>query len=71
MKVKWNKINVGDFFFVEFEEMGTLLYQRITERDGYNAVLLNTGELCQIYTSEHSEKLYEKVTVTFDIHNID
>jgi len=68
MKVVWDKIEQGDFFFIEIEDFGSLLYQRIQEKDGYNAVLLNTGELCQLYTA-NPKTLYHKVTVTFSIYN--
>lgn len=70
MRVKWKDINQGDFFFIEFADEGSLLYQKIDEKNGYNAVLLNSGKLCQIYTSPDSKQLFEKVTVTFNIHNI-
>jgi hypothetical protein len=67
MLVPWDKINQGDFFFLEIEEYGQLLYQRIQEKNGYNTVLLNSGELCQIYpTPGH---LYHKVTVSFNVHS--
>jgi len=65
-KVTWDKLQQGDFFFIEFEEYGSLIYQKISEKHGYNTVLLNTGELCQIYASP--DKLYNKVTVSFNIH---
>jgi hypothetical protein len=67
MKVTWDKIYPGDFFFLEMGELGQLLYQRITDKNGYNAVLLNNGELCQIYPM--TGKLYHKATVTFNIHS--
>lgn len=68
-KVTWDKLQQGDFFFVEYEEYGSLIYQKISEKNGYNAVLLNSGELCQIYTSSESNNLYNKVTVSFNIHS--
>jgi hypothetical protein len=67
MKVTWDKIYPGDFFFLEMEELGQLLYQRINDKNGYNVVLLNSGELCQIYPT--TDKLYHKATVTFNIHS--
>jgi|694.fasta_scaffold39212_8 hypothetical protein len=66
MKVTWDKIYPGDFFFLEMEEFGQLLYQRINDKNGYNVVLLNSGELCQIHPT--TGKLYHKTTVTFNIH---
>lgn len=67
MKVKWDKLSVGDFFFITFDDQGTLLYQKITEKHGYNAVLLNTGELCQLYTNDPVAN-FEKTSVTFTIN---
>jgi hypothetical protein len=69
MTVKWTDLNPGDFFFIEVEEYGSMLYQKIMPKNGYNAVLLNSGELCLLHTPDHSNKLYQKVTVTFNIHN--
>lgn len=66
-KVTWDKLQQGDFFFIEFEEYGSLIYQKVSEKNGYNTVLLNTGELCQIHTSP--DTLYSKVTVSFNIHD--
>lgn len=68
MKVTWDKIEQGDFFFIDLEDYGSMLYQRIKDKEGYNTVLLNTGELCCIYAAD-PKKLYQKVTVTFNIHN--
>jgi hypothetical protein len=66
MKVTWDKVNPGDFFFIELESYGQLLYQKIIEKEKpYNAVLLNTGDLCCIHQSVE----VHKVTVTFNIHN--
>ena len=65
--VNWNTLKDGDFFTANIN-MGqdTLLYQKIKENDkGYNAVLLNTGELCLLYTS--NDTTFEKVEVTFSL----
>ena len=67
---KWNDIQVGDFFTANIN-MGidTLLYQKISCKGSLqeqcNAVLLNTGELCNIYIGSESE--FHKVEVTFEI----
>lgn len=65
--VKWNKLNVGDFFTANIN-MGqdTLLYQKI-EPSGvfYNAMLLNTGKLCNLYIGP--DATFEKVEVTFSL----
>jgi len=64
--VKWNDLNVGDFFTANIN-MGqdTLLYQKIDIPDGifHNAVLLNTGKLCNLYIGP--DTAFEKVEVTF------
>lgn len=59
-------LNEGDFFAADLSfQKETLLYQKIKPTgSGYNAVLLNTGELCCIYTDNQK---FEKVEVTFDI----
>lgn len=68
VKSKWEKIKAGDFFIVDgFIDNTTLLYQKINEKNGYNCVLLNTGELCLIYIPADSNKTFQKVEVTFDI----
>jgi hypothetical protein len=66
----WDDIKVGDFFVVNIMlEDNTLLYQKIAKKNDTNetcnAVLLNTGELCNIYVG--SESKYKKVDVAFDI----
>jgi hypothetical protein len=66
--VKWPELQVGDFFTASIDNgEHNLLYQKIRVTDGgYNAVLLNTGELCQLYVPVNSNKTFEKVEVTFD-----
>lgn len=65
--VKWDKLKPGDFFAVDIsicEE--PLLYQKIEEESMYqNAVLLNTGQICNLYIGPNTT--FEKVEVTFDI----
>jgi hypothetical protein len=65
--VKWNDLFAGDFFTVNLStEQDTLLYQKIKETDkGYNAVLLNKGELCCIAANTFTT--LEEVRVTFSI----
>lgn len=63
--VKWSDLLAGDFFTVNIN-MGqdSLLYQKINETEkGYNAVLLNSGQLCSVATSTFTS--FEKVEVTF------
>ena len=67
--VNWDKLKVGDFFSVNIN-MGqdTLLYQKIKQTDtGYNAILINSGDLCQLYIPADSDKTFEKVEVTFSL----
>ena len=65
--VKWDNLQAGDFFTANIN-MGqdVLLYQKI-KQDGifHNAVLLNTGEICNLYISDNTT--FEKVEVTFSI----
>lgn len=67
--VNWDKLKVGDFFSVALNsEPNPLLYQKIKQTDGgYNAVLINSGELCQLYIPADSDKTFEKVEVTFSL----
>lgn len=71
MKVKWNELEQGDFFIFRLQESaGPYIYQKITPKAReYNAVLLNTGELCCVYESDDSNTLYEKVNIEFAIHD--
>jgi hypothetical protein len=64
--VKWDMLNEGDFFAANVSyQPDTLLYQKIKPTgSGYNAVLLNTGELCCVYTDNQN---FEKVEVTFSL----
>lgn len=64
---KWEDISIGDFFTANIN-MGqdTLLFQKIeVEGIHHNAVLLNKGELCNLYIGP--ETTFEKVEVTFSI----
>ena len=65
---KWDKLKVGDFFAVDMAiSEGPLLYQKIQVPNNvlYNAILLNTGEVCNLYIGP--ETAFEKVEVTFAI----
>lgn len=66
--VKWDKLQVGDFFTANIN-MGqdTLLYQKIEIPNSvlHNAILLNEGKLCNLYIGP--ETTFEKVEVTFEI----
>lgn len=60
-------MSIGEFFTGGLNtEEDTLLYQKIKEADDdYNAVLLNTGQLCIIAARTFTD--FEKVEVTFNI----
>jgi hypothetical protein len=62
--VRWDMLKEGDFFAVNLSfQSDMLLYQKIKSTgSGYNAVLLNTGDLCCVYTDNQN---FEKVEVTF------
>lgn len=66
-KSKWRDIPVGDFFTAKFynEDGEYPLYQKIGRHSyPYNAILLNTGEVCCVAETE----LFERVEVAFDIN---
>jgi hypothetical protein len=67
-KVKWNKLEEGDFFIVKSfdDHYNHLLYQKTKQGEiMHTAVLLNTGEICNLYIGDN--QTFEKVEVTFDI----
>lgn len=73
-KSDWKKIKIGDFFVADMKLNGqTLLYQKIDETKvkDYNAILLNTGELVNIFISPLKNEHFQKVEVTFDVTPID
>jgi hypothetical protein len=63
MKILFKELSAGDFFVFRYNDEVNI-YQKISSINGYNAVLLNTGHLCNIY--EENTKL-EKVMVEFTI----
>lgn len=66
--VKFGDMVAGNFFTANtFMGEDTLLYQKVTETNkGYNAVLINTGELC--FIAPDSLATFTEVEVTFDIN---
>lgn len=70
---KWNDIKIGDFFVPINEINGqTYLYQKIDYvKCGYNAVLLNTGEVCNIYINYDTSTQFKKVEVEFAINYLE
>ena len=72
-KSKWVDIEVGDFFVSDCQvDNKPYLYQKVDSKkaNGYNAVLLNTGELCNLYISSNPETAFQKVEVTFEIQTV-
>ena len=70
MKSNWEDINIGDFFIPDLVLNGdTFLYQKIDEQkhNGYNCILLNTGELCNIFINPNIQEHFVKVEVTFNL----
>jgi hypothetical protein len=68
VKSNWKDINIGDFFTAKSYDGVSeyYLFQKIDEKvSPYNAILLNTGEVCCI--NETDFKLFERVQVAFDI----
>jgi hypothetical protein len=74
MKVPFNKLKVGDFFTVNIDlgtENNTFLYQKIKDpSNNYNAVLINNGELSQLYISADSNQTFEQVEVEYTIKSL-
>lgn len=48
MKASFKSLNVGDFFLFKLDDYDHI-YQKISPIVQYNAVHLNTGQLCNIY----------------------
>ena len=74
MKSNWEKIKIGEFFIADIilnEE--TFVYQKIDESKsgGYNAVLLNSGELCYLHINANYKEHFQKVEVSIDIKNVE
>ena len=73
-KSKWVDLEVGDFFALKNQDTfyntePYSLYQKICDRaKPFNAVLINTGDLCCIY--ESSAQYFERVEVAFEIKPI-
>jgi hypothetical protein len=64
---KWNDLQVGDFFTANIN-MGqdTVLYQKLDHKARpFNAVLVNTGNVCVIADTDFNN--YERVQVAFEI----
>lgn len=64
VKTNLKDLSIGDFFTApnpNGEEL--LLYQKIEPLEHANAILLNTGQLCNVYDGYP----FQSVEVTFDI----
>ena len=73
MKTHWDKIKVGDFFIPDFTlNKDTLLYQKIDKykSSGFNAILINTGELSRVFINPELKEHFQKVEVSFDVKAI-
>jgi hypothetical protein len=69
VKSNWGDLDVGDFFTTRSYDGVSeyYLYQKIDDKVlPYNAILLNTGEVCCI--NESNFKFFERVQVAFDIN---
>ena len=66
-KIKWRDLSVGDFFTTKsYDGKEYPLYQKIDYKAApYNAIYLNTGQVCCI--AETDFNTYERVEVAFDI----
>lgn len=68
-KSNWKDLSVGDFFTTKnYDGDGSeySLYQKIDDTVlPYNAILLNTGQVCCIHQTEF--KHFERVEVAFEV----
>jgi hypothetical protein len=65
VKSNLNELLIGDFFTAPNPNgSDPLLYQKIEPINHINAILLNTGQLCNVYDGYP----FQKVTVTFNIN---
>jgi hypothetical protein len=70
MKNKWKDIEVGDFFTVNLKlDSNSLIYQKVDEVKccGYNAFLLNTGQLCFLYINSEDFDQFKKIELNIEI----
>jgi len=48
MLTHFKNLKAGEFFIYKFDD-GVSIYQKIIPQDHFNCVLLNTGQICNIY----------------------
>lgn len=63
MLVPFKSLAPGDFFTYKTED-GISIYQKISPYEHYNCVLLNTGQICNIYEDNTN---VEKVKIELKI----
>ncbi len=64
MLVPFKSLNIGDFFIYKIKEEISI-YQKISKYHDYNCVLLNTGQICNIYEENTT---VNKVEIELKIH---
>jgi hypothetical protein len=66
MKSNFEDISPGEFF--EYRESGDsneyYLYQKLQPNPNYNCILINKGQLCNIYTNS---QMFNKVTAVITV----
>lgn len=58
MLTHFKSLKTGEFFIHKFDD-DVNIYQKITPQDHYNCVLLNTGQICNIYEENTQVKKVE------------
>lgn len=58
MLTHFKNLKTGEFFIYKFDDEVSI-YQKITPHDDYNCVLLNTGQICNIYEENTQVKKVE------------
>lgn len=66
-KSNWKDLSIGDFFVTKsYEGKQYSLYQKIDHKPKpYNAVLVNSGQVCCI--NETDARIFERVEVAFEV----
>ena len=58
MLTHFKNLKTGEFFIYKFDDEVSI-YQKIIPQDHYNCVLLNTGQICNIYEENTQVKKVE------------
>lgn len=65
MLVSFNELKVGDFFSFTLDNE-IFVYQKISSNDIYNAVNLNEGSLCNIFSNIKVQKTNIQFNIQYE-----